>query len=197
MRRYNKLPDEQLLKMCSMGNVVCMDVLIERYQLNIKSFIFSKIKRIDIAEDVFQEVCLKVYISVISGKYKENGKFYSWLMRLANNLVMDQYRLSKKRNTKVVSDFQYDIISDVEYEYMEESLEDTIVYNQRLSELGSLIKRLPAEQQLVIELRHYADLKFEEIAKETNVSVNTALGRHRYGLCNLRNMMRKRECVCV
>ena len=197
MKQYNSFSDEQLLVQCSKGDMVCMNVLIKRYEEKLKSYIRTKVKRTDIVEDVFQDVCMKVYLSVLSGKYQEDGKFFSWVVRVAHNVVMDQYRRKKKDSTFVASEFSYNVIEESSFTGSEDSVEEAIIHNQNMELVYKLVHKLPAEQQEVVKLRHYSELSFKEIADETNVGVNTALGRFRYGIINLRNMMQNRERICV
>lgn len=197
MKQYNGFSDEQLLVQCSKGDMACMNVLIKRYEEKLKSYIRTKVKRTDIVEDVFQDVCMKVYLSVLSGKYQEDGKFFSWVVRVAHNVVMDQYRRKKKDSTFVVSEFSYNVIEEYSFTGSEDSVEEAIIHNQNMELVYKLVHKLPAEQQEVVKLRHYSELSFKEIADETNVGVNTALGRFRYGIINLRNMMQNRERICV
>jgi RNA polymerase sigma-70 factor (ECF subfamily) len=197
MKQYKGFPDERLLKMCSMGYMECMNELIVRYEKKLKSYIRARVKRTDIADDIFQDVCLKIYLSVLSGRYHEDGKFFSWIIRIAHNMIMDQYRQSKKAMMCVASDYQYDVLSGARQELLDNSVEESIVNSQRLEEIGEIVKTLPEVQRQVIFMRHYAGMSFKEIAEETEVGINTALGRFRYGIINLRNILYQNKRVCI
>lgn len=185
------LSDEELVKKFISGDTRCIDLLIDRHHQRIYSFIFLMVHQRDLAEDILQDVFVKVIHSLRSGKYAENGRFTSWVMRIAHNLVIDYFR--KQKNQQMISNdqYSYDIFNHTRFS--EYTIEDKIVYEQLLSEVASLVEMLPDSQKEVIKLRHYFGLSFKEIAEETNVSINTALGRMRYALINIRKMMEERK----
>jgi RNA polymerase sigma factor (sigma-70 family) len=185
------LSDEELVKEFISGNAKCIDILINRHQKRIYSFIFLMVRRQDLAEDIFQDVFVKVIHSLKKGKYAENGRFTSWVMRIAHNMVIDHFR--KQKNQQMLSNDQYsfDIFNNMRYS--DQTIEDQLVYDQLLTDVASLVEMLPESQKEVIKLRHYFNLSFKEIAEETNVSINTALGRMRYALINLRKMMDEKQ----
>ncbi|MGQ1891560.1 RNA polymerase sigma factor [Thermophagus sp. OGC60D27] len=185
------LSDEELVKKFISGDARCIDLLIERHHQQIYSFIFLMVRQRDLAEDIFQDVFVKVIHSLRSGKYAENGRFLSWVMRIAHNLVIDYFR--KKKSQKVVSNDQYSFDIFNNPMFSDYTIEDKLVYEQMLSEVASLVEMLPNSQKEVVKLRHYFGLSFKEIAEETNVSINTALGRMRYALINIRKMMEERN----
>ncbi len=187
MTDLNILSDEELVKKFVSGDSKCIDILIDRHQQRIYSFIFLMVRQRDLAEDIFQDVFVKVIHSLKGGKYAENGRFTSWVMRIAHNLVIDHFR--KQKNQQMVSNDQYtfDIFNNTRFS--DHTIEDKMVYDQMLSDVASLVEKLPETQKEVIKLRHYFGLSFKEIAEETNVSINTALGRMRYALINMRKMM--------
>ena len=185
------LSDEELVKKFISGDARCIDLLIERHHQQIYSFIFLMVRQRDLAEDIFQDVFLKVIHSLKAGKYAENGRFLSWVMRIAHNLVIDYFR--KKKNQKVISNDQYSFDIFNHPRFSDYTIEDKLVYEQMLSEVASLVEMLPHSQKEVVKLRHYFGLSFKEIAEETNVSINTALGRMRYALINMRKMMEERN----
>lgn len=181
------LSDEELVKKFISGESRCIDLLIDRHQQRLYSFIFLMVRQRDLAEDIFQDVFVKVIHSLKSGKYSENGRFTSWVMRIAHNLVIDHFR--KQKNQHMVSNDQYtfDIFNNTRFS--DQTIEDQMVHDQLLEEVASMVEKLPESQKEVIKLRHYFGLSFKEIAEETNVSINTALGRMRYALINMRKMM--------
>lgn len=191
MTELNNLSDDELVKKFISGESRCIDLLIDRHQQRIYSFIFLMVRQRDLAEDVFQDVFVKVIHSLQSGKYSENGRFTSWVMRIAHNLVIDHFR--KQKNQPMVSNdqYSYDIFNHTRFS--DHTVEDRMVYDQLLSEVASLVEELPDSQKEVIRLRHYFGLSFKEIAEETNVSINTALGRMRYALINMRKKMEERN----
>jgi RNA polymerase sigma-70 factor (ECF subfamily) len=191
MTELNNLSDDELVKKFISGESRCIDLLIDRHQQRIYSFIFLMVRQKDLAEDIFQDVFMKVIHSLQSGKYSENGRFTSWVMRIAHNLVIDHFR--KQKNQQMVSNdqYSYDIFNHTRFS--DHTIEDQMVYDQLLSEVASLVEELPDSQKEVIRLRHYFGLSFKEIAEETNVSINTALGRMRYALINIRRKMEERN----
>lgn len=191
MVELKTLSDEELVKKFISGDAKSIDLLIDRHHQQIYTFIFLMVRQRDLAEDIFQDVFVKVIHSLKSGKYAENGRFLSWVMRIAHNLVIDYFR--KKKNLQMVSNDQYSFVILNHPKFSEHTVEDKIVYEQMLSEVAQLVELLPKSQREVVKLRHYFGLSFKEIAEETNVSINTALGRMRYALINMRKMMEERK----
>ncbi|MFO8001977.1 MAG: sigma-70 family RNA polymerase sigma factor [Marinilabilia sp.] len=185
------LSDEELVKKFISGEARCIDILLDRHQKRIYSFIFLMVRQRDLAEDIFQDVFVKVIHSLKSGKYAENGRFTSWVMRIAHNLVIDHFR--KQKNQQMVSNdhYSFDIFNNSRFS--DQTIEDRLVYDQMLNDVASLVEQLPEAQKEVVTLRHYFGLSFKEIAEETEVSINTALGRMRYALINLRKMMEEQK----
>jgi RNA polymerase sigma-70 factor (ECF subfamily) len=149
------------------------------------------IKNQQLAEDLFQETFIKVIQSLRGGKYKDNGRFLSWVIRIAHNLIIDHFRKEKQMNSVSNDDSEVDLFNS--RKFSDKNIEEIIVSNQIQSELRTLINELPADQREVVLLRHYGELSFKEIADQTGVSINTALGRMRYALINLRKMIHERE----
>ena len=187
MTEFTILSDEELVKKFVSGETRCINILIDRHQKRIYSFIFMMVRQRDLAEDIFQDVFVKVVHSLKAGKYAENGRFTSWIMRIAHNLVIDHFR--KQKNQQMLSNDQYtfDIFNNTRFS--DETIEDRLVYDQMLSDVTKLVEQLPHTQKEVVTLRHYFGLSFKEIAEETDVSINTALGRMRYALINIKKMM--------
>ena len=180
------LSDQELVRNYINGDNSSFEILLTRHKSRVFAFIMSKIKNRDITEDIFQDTFIKVINSLQKGKYNEEGKFLPWVMRIANNLVIDYFRKSKKmRAIAPTDDFDiFDILQDGE-----KNIEDNLVNNQIHKDLRKLIEHLPEDQKEVLKMRYYAELSFKEISESTGVSINTALGRMRYALINLRKLI--------
>jgi RNA polymerase sigma-70 factor (ECF subfamily) len=186
------LPDAVLVKNYISGDESALASLIERHQSKIYGFIYSKINDRDLSDDIFQDTFIKVIKTLKSQSYNEEGKFLPWVMRIAHNLVVDHYRKAKKmpfqRETEEYSIFNY--MSDNSL-----NIEGQIISEQVESDLAKLLDELPADQKEVLIMRMYQDLSFKEIADLTGVSINTALGRMRYALLNLRKIIEKNQII--
>ena len=180
------LSDSELVALYLKGDSKSFEALIQKHKNKIYAFILSKIRNRDLAEDIFQDTFIKVINSLQKGKYNEEGKFLPWVMRIANNLVIDYFRKSKKMRTIApTDDFDiFDILQDGE-----KNIEDNLVNNQIHKDLRKLIEHLPEDQKEVLKMRYYSELSFKEISEYTGVSINTALGRMRYALINLRKLI--------
>jgi RNA polymerase sigma-70 factor (ECF subfamily) len=185
MKRYQK-NDEELLALYMSGNNACMDMLISRYKAKVFSAIYVVVNDRYIAEDIFQETFLRVIHTLQKGKYEENGKFLPWVIRIARNLSMDHFRRTK-RMPMITSSEEDDVFANMLLDAS--NSEESVIKDQSKYGLRDLIKQLPAEQKEVLILRHYGDLSFKEIADVCNCSINTALGRMRYALINLKKMI--------
>lgn len=185
MKRYQK-NDEELLALYMSGNNACMDMLISRYKAKVFSAIYVVVNDRYIAEDIFQETFLRVIHTLQKGKYEENGKFLPWVIRIARNLSMDHFRRTK-RMPMITSSEEDDVFANMLLDAS--NSEESVIKDQSKYGLRELIKQLPAEQKEVLILRHYGDLSFKEIADVCNCSINTALGRMRYALINLKKMI--------
>ncbi len=166
-------------------------MLITRHRSKVYTYIMLTIKNQQLAEDLFQETFIKVIQSLRGGKYKDNGRFLSWVIRIAHNLIIDHFRKEKQMNSVSNDDTEVDLFNSKKFS--DKNIEEIIVSSQIQSELRSLINELPTDQREVVLLRHYGELSFKEIADQTGVSINTALGRMRYALINLRKMINERE----
>ena len=191
MRELKKLTDELLVKGYISGNSKCIDVLIDRYKNKIFTYILVCVKQRELAEDIFQDTIVKVIHSLKAGRYAENGKFSSWVMRIGHNLIIDYYRKEKHLATVSNDNFEFDLFNHSKYSA--KSVEDKMVYDQILKDVASLVSLLPESQKKVVELRHYKGLSFKEIAEELDVSINTALGRMRYAIINLRKLAEEKN----
>ena len=186
------LPDASLVKEYVAGNEDALAKLIKRHESKIYGFIYSKIPDRDITNDIFQDTFIKVIKTLKSNSYNEEGKFLPWVMRISHNLVVDHYRKTKKmpmfRETEEFSIFS--IMSDDSL-----TIENKIISEQVEMDLKKLIEELPADQKEVLVMRMYQDMSFIEISESTGVSINTALGRMRYALMNLRKVIDKHQIV--
>ena len=184
--------DSILVKEYISGNEKALEILIHRHSDRISSYIFNKIQNQELAEDIFQDTFIKVINTLKKGKYNEEGKFLPWVLRIAHNLVIDHFRSNKKMPSyNTGEDFDiFDIIKDEDL-----SIETELIKEQINTDLRVLIDELPDDQKEVIIMRLYKDMSFKEIAEISNVSINTALGRMRYALINLRKMIEKHKLV--
>ncbi len=187
-----KVTDASLVRDYLDGNENALGALITRHQHRIYSFIFSKVYDRDIAEDIFQDTFIKVIRTLKRGKYNEEGKFLPWVMRIAHNLVIDHFRRNKRMPKFDNSgDFNiFSVLSDGDL-----NAEKQLIKDQIECDVQELIKELPADQLEVLTMRIYKDMSFKEISERTGVSINTALGRMRYALINLRKIIEKRNLI--
>lgn len=187
-----QLPDALLVKKYVEGDENALTILINRHQSKIFGFIYSKISDRDISNDIFQDTFIKVIRTLKSKSYNEEGKFLPWVMRIAHNLIIDHYRKNKKmpmfRETEEFSIFS--IMSDDSL-----TIENKIIRDQVEIDLKKLIEELPADQKEVLVMRMYQDMSFKEISEITGVSINTALGRMRYALMNIRKVIDKHQII--
>ena len=184
------LGDQELVKLYVNGNEKAFELLITRHKDRVYRFILSKIKDPELANDYFQDTFMKVIVTLKGGNYNEEGKFLPWVIRIAHNLVIDHFR--KVKRTPVITNSDGFDIFDV-IGIADENIEDKMLRAQNHQDLRAFIQLLPEEQKEVLIMRHYADLSFKEIADLTGVSINTALGRMRYALNNLRKMIGDKE----
>tara|TARA_X000000368_G_C22825820_1_gene621134 strand:- start:79 stop:663 length:585 start_codon:yes stop_codon:yes gene_type:complete len=180
--------DQDLVKLYLNGSEIAFETLIRKHKDKVFAFILSKIKNYNLAHDVFQDTFIKVINSLKKGKYNEEGKFVPWVMRIAHNLVIDHFRRQKKtRSITPTDDFNiFDVISN-----KEKNAEENMITDQITSDVRKLIEELPEDQKEVLKMRYYRDMSFKEIAEITDVSINTALGRMRYAVINLRKLVEK------
>jgi RNA polymerase sigma-70 factor (ECF subfamily) len=193
MSKENLLNDNELVQRFIAGDQNSLEILIQRHKGRVFSYILLIVKKQELAEDIFQETFIKVIRSLKKGKYTENGKFVSWVLRISHNLIIDHFRKEKLKGTVSNDSLDIDIFNS--RKFSEDTIEDQMINTQILSEVKDLIQELPEDQQQVIVMRHYLDLSFKEIAEQTDVSINTALGRMRYALINLRKLVEKRNLI--
>ena len=189
---YDKFSDQMLIDAFVSGDKKCIEVLIERYKSKVYSYILLNVKNPTIADDIFQDTFLKVMSSLRSRSYSEEGKFLPWVMRIAHNLVIDYFRYDKN-NGLTSSDENEFVLNSTSL--ADSTIEDRLVEEQILIDVKKLLEYLPPEQREVIMLRHYGGMSFKEIADVTNVSINTALGRMRYAIMNLRRIVDEKKII--
>lgn len=193
MDKLCKLSDEQLVKNYANGDSDAFDTLLARYQQKIYSYILFLVHDDEVADDLFQETFMKAIVTIRQGRYVESGRFSAWLTRIAHNLVIDKYR--QDRNSNVISNDASDADLFNDASLSDITVEMKMITEQSLTDVGRLLKELPDNQKEVLYMRFYQDLSFKEIADAAGVSINTALGRMRYGLINLRKMVSERGIV--
>lgn len=186
------LNDSELVRQYINGDEYALSVLIKRHKTKIYNFIYSKIGDEVLTEDVFQDTFIKVINTLKQKKYNEEGKFLSWVMRIAHNLVIDHFR-KENRMPKYDNSSEFDIFLLIKDEEL--NIEKKLIKSQIETDVKFLIEELPDEQKEVLMMRHYKDLSFKEIAENTGVSINTALGRMRYALINLKKMIEEKDLV--
>ena len=186
MNTLKSMTDEELVVCYAQGNNAAFDTLLGRYKSSVYSYIYYIVQDKELAEDIFQETFVKVIVTIKQGGYTENRKFKAWIMRIAHNLVIDSFRQERSENTISNDEVEVDLFNN--RDLCEETIEDSLVRRQVLSDVRKLVKHLPDNQREVLEMRYYQDLSFKEIADLTGVSINTALGRMRYAILNMRRM---------
>ena len=190
MKAFNKLTDNELIHLFSDGNLDALETLVLRHKDKLYSSILFLVKDKYLAEDIFQDVFIRIIDTMRSGRYTEEGKFLPWAMRIAHNLCVDHFR--KVKRTPTIRNGEDKDIFEV-LNFADDSSETKMIKRQSHDRVREMLQRLPEDQREVIILRHYADMSFKEIAAATNCSINTALGRMRYGLINLRKMMTQKQ----
>jgi len=192
MNSLQSKSDAELVSEYIKGNESCLSVLIERHQQKIFGFILSKTANKDLANDLFQDTFIKIINTLKRGVYNEEGKFLPWAIRISHNLIMDYYRSTKRKKTKYATE-KYDALNFIGVE--DRPMDSGVEHEQTVRKIMALIETLPADQQEVLRMRIFMDLSFKEIAEQTNVSINTSLGRMRYALINLRKTIDEKEII--
>ncbi len=185
------LSDQDLVQAYIKGDQSAIETLINRHRSKVYTYILLTIKNQQLAEDLFQETFIKVIQSLRSGKYRDNGRFLSWVIRISHNLIIDHFRKEKQMNSVSNDDSDLDLFNSKKL--ADQNIEEILVNNQIMYEIRLLINELPDDQREVVLLRHYGGLSFKEIAEQTGVSINTALGRMRYALINLRKLIKEKD----
>ena len=186
MRNICDQTDDRLVKMYVDGECKAFDVLIERYKNRVYTYIFHQVRDEYISDDIFQETFVKAIITIKQGRYVENGKFLAWITRIAHNLIIDYFRQEKSENLQSCDDQEVNILN--RRELSEDTIEDDMVLSQIHADVRNLVQALPESQREVLMMRYYKNMSFKEISDSTNVSVNTALGRMRYAILNMRRL---------
>ena len=193
MQKLAIMADDKLVALYANGNNEAFDVLLSRYQDRLFSYIMQLIGNRSLADDVFQETFVKAIVTIRQGNYTASGKFGAWLMRIARNLIIDHFRQEKAEGVVSTDDGEVDILN--RKELSDCTIEDDIIDLQIRDDVRSLVRQLPQQQRQVLVMRFYKGLSFKEIADLTNVSINTALGRMRYAILNLRRLASEQNII--
>ena len=187
------LSDQHLLNNYRSGDQSAISKLIERHKRRVRDYIYMMVKDNDVADDIFQETFIKVIRVIDEGRYTDNGKFLSWVLRIAHNQVIDHFRAQRQNKSVSEAEAGYDVLGTLKLS--ERTVEDSMVCEQIERDVRALVELLPSEQREVVIMRYFSGLSFKEIAEQTDVSINTALGRMRYALINLRRMIKEKNMV--
>ncbi len=187
MANISKMKDDELIALYVQGNDKAFDVVLERYQQRLFSYIFFIIKDQEIAEDIFQDTFIKAIVTIKNNKYSANGKFYNWITRIAHNLIFDHFRAEKCCGTVSCENGNHDLLNNIDL--CDDNIETSMINMQITSDLQKMVERLPQSQKEIVVMRFYNNMSFKEIAETTGTSINTALGRMRYAILNLRKMV--------
>lgn len=193
MQKLTNLTDEQLVRAYVDGNNTAFDTLLRRHQSKLFSYILKIVKNRDIADDIFQETFVKIFMTLKQGRYAESGKFGAWLTRIAHNLIIDHFRQEKSENSISTDDDDVNLLN--RRDLCDENIEDIMVNDQIRTDVRRIIEALPESQREVLMMRYYSDMSFKEIADATGVSINTALGRMRYAILNMRRIAEENNIV--
>ncbi len=187
------LSDRALLGHYLAGDSSAISQLIERHSRRVRDYIRMMVKDRDLAEDILQDTFIKAVRVIDEGRYVDSGRFLSWVLRIAHNQVIDHFRAQKQDKSVSESDAGYDVLGTLRF--AEPTAEDRIISEQIAADIRALVDLLPEEQREVVRMRYYGNLSFKEIAEQTDVSINTALGRMRYALINLRRLIKEKNVV--
>ncbi len=193
MLKLKKLTDDQLVAAYADGNNEAFDVLLNRHQSYIFSYIQRLIKDVDMTNDIFQETFVKAIMNIRQGRYTGDGKFQAWLTRIAHNLIIDFFRQEKNVPTVSTDNEEVNVLN--RRDLSEGTIEDFIIDCQIMDDVQSLVSTLPDDQRKVVEMRYYENMSFKEIAERSGVSINTALGRMRYAILNMRRRAKQADMV--
>lgn len=187
------MTDEQLVMAYSKGDNASFDTLLGRYEEKLFSYIFFYVRNQELAEDIFQDTFVKAIVTIKQGRYAESGKFQAWITRIAHNLIIDYFRQEKNENLISNDESDVDLLNNISLS--EGTIERALIEGQIRDDVRALVRLLPENQREVVYMRFYQNLSFKEIAEQTNASINTALGRMRYAILNLRRMAEERNVV--
>ena len=186
MQKLTRLADEKLVAAYASGNNEAFDTLLRRHENRVFNYIFNIVKNKDVADDIFQETFVKAISTIKQGRYTDSGKFSAWITRIAHNLIIDFFRQAKSENTISTDQEDADVLN--RRDLCEGNIEDAIVSTQIDEDLRRIVMALPDPQREVLVMRFYRNMSFKEIAEATSVSINTALGRMRYAIINMRRI---------
>jgi len=186
-----EIADNELINEFISGNQQAIETLIKRHKRKVFTYILMVVRNREVAEDIFQETFIKVFKSISEGKYTDDGKFIAWIMRIAHNLIIDNVRREKRLKTISSDDYEYDIFNHKKYS--EQYKEQSVIKEEVETDLKRIVNELPDVQKQVVIMRHFMDMSFKEIAEETGVSINTALGRMRYAIINMRKIIDEKK----
>jgi RNA polymerase sigma-70 factor (ECF subfamily) len=193
MKALANLSDEELVGLYVEGGNEAFDILLNRYKNKVYSYIFFNVKDRELTEDIFQDTFVKAIVTLKQGRYTENGKFQAWIVRIAHNLIIDYYRQERSENTISNDQQEVDLLNNINY--CDQTVEDWIIREQIHSDIRKLIDGLPDNQREVVLLRYYKNMSFKEIADYTGVSINTALGRMRYAVLNMKRKAEQSKMI--
>ncbi|MDY3062539.1 MAG: sigma-70 family RNA polymerase sigma factor [Bacteroidaceae bacterium] len=185
------LADDELVDLYANGKNEAFDTLLNRYQSKLYSYIFYVVHDEEVANDLFQETFLKALVRIKEGQYTSSGKFYAWITRIAHNLVMDYFRNKEQENTISNDESEYDLLNSIRL--ADHTVEDQMLVDQSLNDVKKIMGSLPESQSEVVRMRLYEEMSFKEIADKLDISINTALGRMRYAVINMRAIARERN----
>jgi len=186
-----EIADNELINEFISGNQQAIETLIKRHKRKVFTYILMVVRNREVAEDIFQETFIKVFKSISEGKYTDDGKFIAWVMRIAHNLIIDNVRREKRLKTISSDDYEYDIFNHKKYS--EQYKEQSVIKEEVETDLKRIVNELPDVQKQVVIMRHFMDMSFKEIAEETGISINTALGRMRYAIINMRKIIDEKK----
>ena len=194
MENLKQMTDDMLVALYLEGNNSAFDILLNRHQDRLFNYIYFLVRSREVAEDIFQETFVKAITTLQQGRYQNDGKFAAWVTRIAHNLVIDQFRIERNENAISNDEVEFDLLNDAKLS--EGTIENRMVNEQVLKDVRALIDELPDCQREVVFMRYYQDLSFKEIADITGVSINTALGRMRYAVLNMRRIAEE-KCISL
>lgn len=195
MENLKRMADDQLVTLYLQGNNSAFDVLLKRHQNRLFNYIYFLVRSREVAEDLFQETFVKAIVTLQQGRYVNDNKFSAWITRIAHNLVIDQFRVERNENLISNDETEFDIFNDAKLS--EGNVENSMVNDQVLKDVRALVDELPDCQREVVFMRYYQDMSFKEIADITGVSINTALGRMRYAVMNMRRIAEEKSISLV
>lgn len=193
MDNLKVMTDEELVITYAAGDNTAFDILLSRHKQSVYNYIYFIVRNRELAEDIFQETFVKAIVTIKQGRYTENGKFRAWINRIAHNLIIDNFRQEKGENTISNDESPVDLFNNPAI--CDGTIEDVLVKEQILCDVRNLIRFLPDNQREVLEMRYYQDMSFKEISDVTGVSINTALGRMRYAILNLRRLSQENNMI--